>query len=51
MKVFKFFVQAENGFHVCIASVNGIDIQQAIYFFEKNIKKVKFNEIVKIERL
>lgn len=49
MKIFKFYTQGENGFLSCVASVNANDIQQAIYYFEKQIRKVKFREIVKIE--
>lgn len=48
MKIYKFFIQAENGFHVCIASINAIDIIQAIYRFEKNVK-TPINQITKIE--
>lgn len=51
MKIFKFYTQGENGFLSCVASVNANSIQQAIYFFEKQIKKVKFSDIVKIELL
>lgn len=49
MKIFKFYTLGENGFLSCVASVNANNIQQAIYFFEKQIKKVKFNDIIKIE--
>jgi hypothetical protein len=51
MKIYKFYTQGENGFLSCVASVNANNMWQAIYFFEKQIKKVKFNDIVKIEML
>lgn len=49
MKVFKFFVLAENGFHACIASIHATDIIQAIYRYEKTLKK-SIKEIIKIEQ-
>lgn len=48
MKIYRFFVQAENGFQVCIATINAIDIIQAIYRYEKNVK-IPINQITKIE--
>ena len=51
MRIWKFYIQAENGFLACVYSCEATSIIQAFWNFEKIHRLTQITNIVKIESL